>query len=281
MEDGEAEEDSEGKFKPGWLLTAVAFFLGLAASSVGIGEKVYAWCCTPPEDAPEMVAGYFAIPLNNIHNFHGEEVSPSPGVDLFKALSDFRLMETDIYQDAVEDAYTFQEAVGVSGTEAWSTVFDDDRSIDYAPYLFVLMLKNTSDRAISSGTLHIETFELSRKPHAINQFQLAYDTIEDGCLKYRSLPECLLEIGETMPVAGELELPQFLPGQALYVPLAHVQVPEVFWSEISMHYLIGDIVFPKTVNYNFGFGNSIEIDVRDPLSNPYRLELNPDIFGLG
>ncbi|MCG6903819.1 MAG: hypothetical protein LJE68_14175 [Rhodobacter sp.] len=281
MAERKAEGDSEGKFKPGWLLTAMAFFLGLATSSVGIGEKVYTWCCKPPEDAPEMVAGYFAIPLDNIHDVYGEEASLNPHVDLFKVLSDFRLVETDIYQDAIEDAYAFQETVNTSGTEAWATVFDDDRSISYEPYLFVLMLKNTSDRAISSGTLHFETFELSRKPHAINQFQLAYDIIEDGCLKYRLLPECLLEVGEARPVAGEMDLPQFLPNQALYVPLAHVQVPKDFWPEIPMHYLIGNIVFPTTVDYNFGFGDSVEINVRDPLKEPYRLELDPDILGLG
>ena len=156
-----------------------------------------------------------------------------------------------------------------------------DTLINYEPYLFVLMLKNTSERAITGGTLHVEIFDLSRQPHAINQFQLAYNAIEEGCLKNLPLPECLLEIDETSPVAGEIELPEFLPGQALYVPLAHVQVPDVFWPEISMHYIIGNIVFPDSVTYNFGFGDNIEIDVRDPLRNPYRLELDPDILGLG
>ena len=111
----------------------VGFLLGASVDALDVIDKVGQLCCSPPQDAPEMVAGYFAIPLDNIHDFEGEAASQSPRAHLFEVLSGFRMIETAIYQDAVEDAYAFTEAVSDSGAKAWATIFDEDRIINGYP----------------------------------------------------------------------------------------------------------------------------------------------------
>ncbi|TYB84226.1 hypothetical protein [Oceaniovalibus sp. ACAM 378] len=277
MADREAEEDSKGKFKPGWFWTTVAFVLGLAASSVGIGEKVYAWCCAPPEDAPAIAASYIAMPLTLVD---GEAESSE---DL-AVLAGFKVLRTDVLTEAIQDE-TDYSAVLLESINARLTAEQicPERGCvsEYKRYILGLVVKNHGHVPVQSGNLSVERFELDRTTREIFQFHYGYELIQDGCLYEYEGGDCVLEVGDVLPEHNDIALPDLGPGEAVVVPMAMIMTPDKQILDFWMHYLVGPATLPKSLRIEYGVGQDIEIEVREPLKSIYRLDFDAMIWGLG
>jgi hypothetical protein len=277
MADREDEEDSEGKFKPSWLLMAVAFFLGLAASSVGVVEKVYALCCAPPKDAPAIVASYIAMPLALIDG----EAPPSEDLAL---LAGFKFLRNDVLTEAIQDKTDYSTPLleSVNARLAAADICPEvGCASQYQPYILGLVLKNHGDVPVQSGELSVERFDLDRTTREIFQFYYGYELIQDGCLYDYEGGECVLKIGNVLPEDRNTLLPDLGPGEAVVVPLALIMTPDEQILDYWMHYLVGPAILPKNLRIEYGVGQEIEIEVREPLKSIYRLDFDAMIWGLG
>ncbi|MCV6597379.1 MAG: hypothetical protein OIF40_09895 [Mangrovicoccus sp.] len=258
-------------------MTAVAFVLGLAASSIGIGEKIYAWCCAPPEDAPAIVASYIAMPLTIVD---GEAESSE---DL-AILAGLKFLRTEVLTEAVQDetdySATLLESVNARLT-AQQICPERGCVSSYTRYILGLVVKNHGDVPVQSGNLSVDRFELDRTTREIFQFHYGYELIKDGCLYEYDGGECLLEVGDVRPIRSDIALPDLGPGEAFVVPMAMIMTPDKQILDFWMHYLVGPAILPKNLTIEYGVGQDIEIEVREPLKSIYRLDFESMIWGLG